>query len=260
MRPSRRWWGVVIGLVGLVALPALGDEKAAPAAGETIHLKGKIHGTYTVRKANPDTGSTYQLTASGEVHPLGRSEATGSFHTPGNIANGHAEGTLTLSDPKGGVTLTLVGPAQPAFAPPPSQFAFTITGGTGKFQGAQGSGTATLALRESQPPAGGKAAPAPSEFTLTFAATAESHIRVDIQGVLHAHVEAPGGETTGTTIPEQGINWELDLGGNKEFEALANQLDGKVADARGTLNISKGVAIPVRYIIKVTSLKAGHEK
>jgi hypothetical protein len=260
MRFDRRWFGMAFGLVGLMLLPAFGDDKGSSTAGNTIDLKGEVQGTYTVRRPNPDTGSTYELSGQGRVQPLGGSEVNGSFQTPGNITNGHAEGTLTLTGAQGGVTLQLVGPTQAAFAPPPAQFTFTITGGTGKFQGVTGSGTAALALRAAPPAAGGATQPAGGAFTLTFgpaAPTAGGSIKVEITGVLHRGVLAPGGETTGTTIPVQGINWELDLGQNPEFAALATQLNGKVAVARGPLQVRPGVAVRLRYIITVTSLAPG---
>ena len=157
MRCYRRWFGMAFGLVGLVMSPALSDEQAAPTAGETIALKGKIFGPYTVNRTNPDIGSTYELSGSGQIQPLGQSRGTGSFRAPGNVAVGHAEGTLTLTDQQGSVTLTLVGPDQRGLAPPPDHFTYTITGGTGTFQGAKGSGNVALEilLPGRTPPRGG---------------------------------------------------------------------------------------------------------
>ena len=88
--------------------------------------------------------------------PSARWTVTGTLHSLGFIQQGHAGGTLTLSDSQGTLTLQLTGPVldpcpgrfshHRAASPLPNQFAFEITGGTGAFENATGRGTASLQL------------------------------------------------------------------------------------------------------------------
>ena len=87
-------------------------------------------------------------------------------------------------------------------------------------------------------------------------AASEEYIRVEVRGQLRHGIVAIGGETTGTEISAQGVRWELDLSGNPEFAALAEQLDGKTALVTGTLVVRQGVEIPQRSIVTVETLKA----
>jgi hypothetical protein len=95
----------------------------------------------------------------------------------------------------------------------------------------------------------------------TSAQDDDQYIKVDIKGTLKTGIVAIGGETTGTTITVKAKNtlsvmWELDFAGNKEFAALAKQLDGKTALVQGRYFLKRGVEIPQRHVVKVTSLKA----
>jgi hypothetical protein len=95
----------------------------------------------------------------------------------------------------------------------------------------------------------------------TSAQDEDQYIKVDIKGTLKTGIVAIGGETTGTTITVKGkdvldVTWELDLGGNAAFTALAKKLDGKTALVTGTYFKKRGVEIPERQIVKVTSLTA----
>jgi hypothetical protein len=94
----------------------------------------------------------------------------------------------------------------------------------------------------------------------TLAQDQDQYIKVEIKGTLKTGIVAIGGETTGTTITVKGkdildVTWELDLGGNQEFIALAKKLDGKTALVAGTYSKKKGVEVRERQIVKVTSLK-----
>jgi hypothetical protein len=96
---------------------------------------------------------------------------------------------------------------------------------------------------------------------MTPAQDKDQYIKVDIKGTLKTGIVAIGGETTGTTITVKGkktldVTWELDLGGNEEFLALAKKLDGKTALVTGSYYKKKGVEIPERHLVKVTTLKA----
>lgn len=88
----------------------------------------------------------------------------------------------------------------------------------------------------------------------------DQYIKVDIQGTLKTGVVAIGGETTGTIITVKGkgtldVTWELDVGSNEEFLALAKKLDNKTALVTGIYSKKKGVEIPERHIVKVKCLK-----
>jgi hypothetical protein len=71
---------------------------------------------------------------------------TGALQSTGNIASGQANGNITITDPRGSITLHLVGPTQGAFAPLPVSFNFTVVSATGAFKGFQINGAVHLAL------------------------------------------------------------------------------------------------------------------
>jgi hypothetical protein len=87
----------------------------------------------------------------------------------------------------------------------------------------------------------------------------EESIMVKVKGTLKTGIVAIGGETTGTTITAKGITWELDLAGNAALRNMAEKLDGKKAIIEGRLERRKGVEIPERWIVTVSSLKAAGE-
>jgi hypothetical protein len=121
-----------------VAVPSV----TAPAANLGTTLRGDYHSTRSL----PDTGSGYRVYASGRAGELGKVVVTGTFHTPGNVAGGSATGTLRVSVTGGTLYLDLTGPSQSGFSAMPEQFNYTVRGGMGKFQGATGSGVATVNL------------------------------------------------------------------------------------------------------------------
>jgi hypothetical protein len=104
------------------------------------HLLGSASGTWTAQPGIPDVGETQNLVGNGKLHGLGEVQVQGSLHLTGFIRFGNAEGTLTLTNPHGSVTLALTGPTQPGFSGPPQSFTFTIASGTGCYQGWQDSG------------------------------------------------------------------------------------------------------------------------
>lgn len=111
-------------------------------------LSGTATGTYIRANGIPDTGATYQFTGSGKVSPLGADTVTGSLHTPGFILNGVDTGTLTLSNTKGSVTVSVSGPAvSPLATPVPLlNLTYTITGGTGSYKNLKGTGPVRMIL------------------------------------------------------------------------------------------------------------------
>jgi hypothetical protein len=137
------------------AAPSAEYQAAAPASQPSQHLHGPLHGSYTIVPSIPDTGTHYDLSGSGSIDGLGQVTATGELHSTGFILNGHATGTLTLQNANGAVTLQLVGPSQPGFAPLPNHFDYTIVSATGAYTGMQGSGTIDLHLQPNSSGTGG---------------------------------------------------------------------------------------------------------
>ena len=88
----------------------------------------------------------------------------------------------------------------------------------------------------------------------------DEYIKVEIKGIIQGGVVAVGGETTGTVITAKGITWELDLSKSESFRKSAEKLDGKTVLVNGSLELRKGVEIAKRWIVTVTSLKAGDGK
>jgi hypothetical protein len=86
---------------------------------------------------------------------------------------------------------------------------------------------------------------------------ADEYIKVEVRGRLAHGIAAIGGETTGTVISAKGATWELDLRGNADLIRAAEKLDGRTALVTGALEVRKGVEIRQRWIVTVTTLKAG---
>jgi hypothetical protein len=80
-------------------------------------------------------------------------------------------------------------------------------------------------------------------------------IKVEIKGKLQSGLVAIGGETTGTIIKADTGALELDFGGDKKLEEMAKKLDGKTALATGTLTIKPGLAVKMRMILRVKTIK-----
>jgi hypothetical protein len=108
-------------------------------------LNGHFSGTFQAYSF-PDAGKTYYLSGQGYVRPLGATSLTGNVSSLGNILQGQAGGTVTLTNTDGSITIQLTGPVQPGLSPLPRKFAYQVVGGTGTFAGATGTGTATLVL------------------------------------------------------------------------------------------------------------------
>jgi len=129
----------------LVSLPSIPIPPPHEPPVQLVVLQGLLSGSYSAHTF-PDVGTTYDLSGKGQVRPFGPMDVTGTLHSLGFIQQGHAGGTLTLSDSQGTLTLQLTGPLQRGFSPLPNQFAFEITGGTDAFKNATGQGTAFLRL------------------------------------------------------------------------------------------------------------------
>lgn len=85
--------------------------------------------------------------------------------------------------------------------------------------------------------------------------TGGHYVKVEVKGTLEHGVVAIGGETTGTIITAGQLTWDLDLSQRQEFAELAARLNGKTAIVTGILQRFKGVEVPERRVVTVTSLK-----
>jgi hypothetical protein len=124
--------------IGPVAVQ--GGPLAAPT------LSGNARGHFQASPGNPDVGRTTTLSGAGDLAGMGHVTIAGSLTGIGNIASGHAGGTLTLTGAGGTVTLTLTGPTQAGPGALPSKFSYQVTGGTGSFSSLHSGGAIYLNL------------------------------------------------------------------------------------------------------------------
>ena len=105
-------------------------------------LAGLLTGTYTPAPHKlADAGMQFTLQGTGTVSGMGQVTLTGSLHTTGFVAAGHASGTLVLANAHGTLTLHLEGTLQPGFAALPAHFYFNVVKGTGAYTHVMASGT-----------------------------------------------------------------------------------------------------------------------
>jgi hypothetical protein len=122
-----------------------------------ILLSGAVHGSTQIQ------GSVTGLNGSGTVGALGAVTSKGSLKSSGAEPVIYS-GTVTLVGSTGSVTVDLSGRVfGPTRLGQPINLTYTIAGGTGAFQGASGSGPASLTLNFST---------AATSFVLTFGNTA----------------------------------------------------------------------------------------
>lgn len=140
-------------LEGRVVLSTATTGMITPLGGALVHgisyldLQGSAHGSLTKIVGNPDVGTTVKLQGSGVVSGLGSVHVRGMIHGTGFIANGHVQGSITLSNAKGSFTLQLQSPTSGGFTAPGSgTYTFTSSKGTGAYQHDFGNGTVDLVL------------------------------------------------------------------------------------------------------------------
>jgi hypothetical protein len=140
-----------------------------------VALQGSITGKLRSNISNPDAGHSYRVNATGAVQPVGTVGATGSLQSPGFIATGVSTGSIKLTSRHGLLRLGLTGDPQAGFSTLPSTFHYTIMGGTGRFKGATGTGTAALTMQSTNSTPTGPGmhtgGGSTSRFTMTFAAS-----------------------------------------------------------------------------------------
>jgi hypothetical protein len=119
----------------------------------TVALNGSVHGATRMQ------GAATGLSGSGTVGPLGAVTSTGTLTTMGAEPVVYS-GNIKLVSSTGSVTVALSGRQfGPSRLGQPIALTYTITGGTGTFQGAIGSGHASFVLNISS---------AGTSFVLTF--------------------------------------------------------------------------------------------
>jgi len=143
--------------------PALMLE-ASHSPAPQLRLNGALSGTYT-NHLTIDTGSTHNLSGSGQVAALGHVSVRGDVERTGYILfkNRPVNGTLVLSNAQGTVTLSLhsTNPHNET-GDLPANIPFTVTGGTGQYAHLTDHGTAHITLQNSVGPR------SHSGFTLTL--------------------------------------------------------------------------------------------
>jgi hypothetical protein len=128
--------------------PLVYTASQAPALTGSFHdLDGAVRGTLIPAPGIPDLGPAYAVQGKGKLGGLDEFTVTGFLRGTGFIPTGHASGELTLTNSHGTIRLSLAGPAQPGFARLPGHFHFTVTGGTGAYQGLQDDGEVTLQVQ-----------------------------------------------------------------------------------------------------------------
>ncbi len=130
----------------------------AIVVGKNVPLDGTIKGTYSLAPTAFSLGAGYVFNGAGTAGDLGNVTARGVVFIPAasptaTAVTGRAFGSLTLTQVTplanavlNSVTLSLVGPEQPASAGFPLTLNYKITAGTGLFTGATGTGTVAATL------------------------------------------------------------------------------------------------------------------
>jgi hypothetical protein len=130
------------------ALGGPGGHALASQAQPTVahSLSGQGSGTYSVLNFSPGVGATYKFQGSADLAAVGHVTITGSVHSTGNIAQGHARGLLTFTNARGSVTIELTGPEQTGSSGLTGKYDYQVVGHTGAYAFLTDSGSLTLAL------------------------------------------------------------------------------------------------------------------
>jgi hypothetical protein len=132
---------VLVALFGGLLVPSA--TAASHSAGMAVSLKGSINGAGSRQMSLPDTGAAYLWTGTGSVAPLGAVAGKGTNRGVGFIRAGNPTGTATLTGAHGSINLKITFGQTAGFAPLPVHGIYTITGGSGRYAGAHGSGSIT---------------------------------------------------------------------------------------------------------------------
>ena len=107
-------------------------------------LQGNGMGQFLGSALTIDGGTSDQLSGKITLNGFGSFSLTGCVLGTGLVAQGRATGELVLQNESGSMTLTLHGPVQSAFSPIPRELVYSITGGSGEFQNANGYGIVNI--------------------------------------------------------------------------------------------------------------------
>ena len=130
---KQRLYGFCILAAVLAALTLSGLATAAP---KQVPFKGRSSGIVTTVGFDPVAGIAYaQVEGQGQATHLGRFTQTGDAAV--DVVTGNARGTWTLTAANGD-SLFLKFEAKPTTDSTHGLAAFTVVGGTGRFQGASG--------------------------------------------------------------------------------------------------------------------------
>jgi hypothetical protein len=128
---KQRWHGVPILVAVLTALSLSGSAKA----GERVPFKGQSSGVVTVVEFDPVAGIAYtHVAGEGQASHLGHFTVAGDVAL--TVATGIPIGTWTLTAANGDMLFLSMGGS--GIDPTHGFGAFTVEGGTGRFQGATG--------------------------------------------------------------------------------------------------------------------------
>jgi hypothetical protein len=144
---------------------------AATIRTRRVALSGEAEGFYASTQGTPDAGTEYLVNATGTITGVGAAAISGSFRIPWLIHGRRSSGALTIVGSPGTLKLRLkatgagvanvsmdggdrigpgaaIGRASPSISSIPiillNDFRYTITGGTGRFAHARGSGTVLI--------------------------------------------------------------------------------------------------------------------
>lgn len=133
-----------MGMAPMMTTLALHAAPRAATANHTpITAAFNIAGTFTKPLGNPDSGTQYQFNGSGKTKALGTLTLTGNVRLPGFVANGKANGRLTLANSKGTIVLSVNGPPQSPGSLP-GTLSYSIVSGTGTYAHSTGKGQITV--------------------------------------------------------------------------------------------------------------------
>jgi hypothetical protein len=124
-----------------------------PGSAATSQLAGSIAGAFTMSGKNPKTGSTYTLTAHGNLGVLTKIKITGKIYVPGTVKKKVPASFIRITTAKGSMTLTLTGSTAAGSLAAPTNFVYVVTAATGQFKHGTGQGTINLILTPTTPPA-----------------------------------------------------------------------------------------------------------
>jgi len=121
-----------------------------PVSIHQMALNGTVSGSFTNWPSLQASGPSLLtiLNGAGIVSPIGKVDAGGSLSTPTTQLPTKIgpQGTVTLTNSQGSVTLQLFVPSGQVYSRTSMHFAWSIVKGAGVFAGATGTGTADLTL------------------------------------------------------------------------------------------------------------------